>query len=1807
MGGGETRDKNARIDKHRQRGGEDPFQRPLPANFRKVFMNQAWRCLLLVLILCPDLNPSLDPALKTSDPGLGQFLQKGKSLDLKGQVGGPTNAVAVQGQYACVGVGVRMVVLDISKPARNIQLGATKPMDGFVTGVVISEKAAYVTVGGAGLYSVNIANPRNPSIMGFFDSPGYPENACVNGNIVYLADGWAGMQVVDISDPKSPKEVGSISTIGYAFDIAADGTVVYIAAAGAGLKVVDVKDPTKPVEIGGRDTPGYAYGLGLSQDRKTVYVADGWEGLKIIDVSDPYHPRPIGSCKTRGWAFDVVAKSDILYVADAFKGLRILDVSSPSSPKEIGAYEIEGLTHAGRLFLEKNSIYLADKNSGLHIIDVSNTSKPTRLNFIDFMDVATGVTTIGQYLCAAAGRNGLQVIDMSKPANLREVGSFQSQRHAFCIATDGRYAYLGAHEGLHILDISNPFQPKQIGFFQEPGGFIDMVIKGKAAYIANEFGLLAVDISDPFDPKKLGFISLIEWPLSNAWGLDVSGTVACVVGGLSGLQIIDVSNPKNPRLIGRFKHIGYVNDVAMAQAFAFTVGGDGLTAFDISNPRQPKKLGVLDLPGIGEEISVESKIAYVSAGGGGLIMVDVSNPRTPTWAGSYNTPGYAENVHLKDGFIYVADQDGGVQILEKSPGRDIHSGPIRPNSKMRSYDRYAGLSHEGPFKPFKTSRMAGLQKIPQYSSQTNTSKPRDDHAGEALQKGDDSCPYPNALVSSRKFMVTNPNDSGQGSLRWCLENARRGDAISFDSSVFPPGRPITIVLSSQLPDLDQGRMTIDASDAGVIISGKKLPGKGHGIRIISPGNTIRGMQIFDFPYHGISIEGDKSVRNVIGGDRTRGKGPVGQGNVLSGNGANGITISGGANNNIVIGNLIGTDASGKIPKGNKTCGVWIHGRNNRIGGLKPGERNVISGNGLNGVLLNTDNTSGNTVVGNYIGTDMSGARMLSNTIFGISIELGAYDNTIKNNVIAADGQPAISINDSGSSYNVMVGNFIGTDATGKAVLGRGSSVCIGMGTEFNRIGGSHPNDKNIINVEGGIQFFRQAGAGHLVLGNCVGTDPTGAKSASRLLEGVRLGSGCRRPFIGGTTEGERNIFGDFEWAGITVDRTADDAWIAGNDFRGSEASGVCIFDMTEQNVVQENIFRQNDGIQLEGTRNVVVGNTIRQTRKGVFASGDRNLIYLNKFVENKYQATDSGNNEWDRNEIGNYWSDYQGSDSNRDGIGDTPYQIFPNGVDHYPLMNASHTLTVQVNPPGSGNVTIFPDKSGYSYGENTRLTANPSRGYAFSAWSGDCPSSKEKDNPLTLTMNTNKIITANFISSAASFLSVSKKLLNFGAVEKGATIPDQTFQILTGGGEESDWRITDNAVWLACSPQTGAGSALVNVSADPSGLSVGTYTATISVYSSQSNAFQNIAVVFQVIPPSEAGAPFGEWDRPQESSYPYRGCFHFSGWALDKIGIESVEIFGIESSGDDPARPSEAYVGEAFFVEGARPDIEAGYFHVPQCSRAAWGYNFIPEMLPRDGFYTFVVRARSVTGATVELGRKKLRIENRLSLYPSGTLDSPPPGELISGSSYDGSGWALGKGRSHISEVHLFIDSQYEKSARLGFPRPEMRFVLPPVSGLDLGFRATFETTSLSDAYHTAFVVAWDNKGRRSILGSRYFYSKRPAIPGSRGIVGRKIYGEVTKRKARKEIEYIKKRVEIRVNELKSVAIKGFSEKAEGTRYKAFYKGQGILPLGMSLDEQKGIISWLPIPAFRGEFSISLAKIKNSSALDKKEIVFYIK
>jgi len=232
---------------------------------------------------------------------------------------------------------------------------------------------------------------------------------------------------------------------------------------------------------------------------------------------------------------------------------------------------------------------------------------------------------------------------------------------------------------------------------------------------------------------------------------------------------------------------------------------------------------------------------------------------------------------------------------------------------------------------------------------------------------------------------------------------------------------------------DAGVFT-DSAAANTKILGNKI-GTGIG------GNTAIPNDI------GVEVQGDN---NLVGG-------PIqGEGNLISGNTSHGVEISEQFGDttlgNLVQGNLIGTTRNGNGALGNGDDGVSVTALSagNRIGGTNAGAGNVIAANGAAGVHLFG---AGSLVEGNLIGTDDTGAVVLTNG--GAGVEISGDGNWVgghlagAGNVIAGNGGDGISI---AASDTRVMGNAIGTDISGTVALGNaGTGVAITGGTG-NRVG-----------------------------------------------------------------------------------------------------------------------------------------------------------------------------------------------------------------------------------------------------------------------------------------------------------------------------------------------------------------------------------------------------------------------------------------------------------------------------------------------------------------------------------------------------------------------------------------------------------------------------------------------------------------------------------------------------------------------------------------------------------------------------------
>ena len=386
-----------------------------------------------------------------------------------------------------------------------------------------------------------------------------------------------------------------------------------------------------------------------------------------------------------------------------------------------------------------------------------------------------------------------------------------------------------------------------------------------------------------------------------------------------------------------------------------------------------------------------------------------------------------------------------------------------------------------------------------------------------------------------------------------------------------------------------GLAAIPNSWAGVEIfggaTGNAVGSASPGVRNVISGNSLHGVSlsgagtsanIVQGNYIGLNAPGTAVVPNnsvgvvIFNGAQANQVGTAGGGNVICGNGDQGVSIQGtGTKDNIIAGNYIGVAADGVTPFGNTSAGVAISAgaQSNLVGGTSIATRNLISGNQMQGVVIADANTRGNVVAGNYIGVNAAGTAALGNLWSGVNLFNGPDANRIggtapgAGNVISGNVSQGVLLQLPGTRDNSVQGNFIGLNAAGNAAVANGSSgVQINSGPTANLIGGG-PNARNFISGNGNYGVAIDTGsAANLVQGNTIGLNATNGAAIPNTWAGVVLYNGAVSNQIGGVTPGAANLIaGSLEDGVRLFAATTTNNSVRGNSIFNSSGVGIALY------------------------------------------------------------------------------------------------------------------------------------------------------------------------------------------------------------------------------------------------------------------------------------------------------------------------------------------------------------------------------------------------------------------------------------------------------------------------------------------------------------------------------------------------------------------------------------------------------------------------------------------------------------------------
>ncbi len=887
----------------------------------------------------PTYRPTLAPRRDAQPVESGSV-----DLAVVGQLGGRPHAATMVGDRLYVGIGPRVVVFQTIPVWRQAVQSSMLP--GIVQGLAAQEEVVVAAVGDAGI-AVLETPTDSLTVAATLQLDGTARAVAIDGNTAYVAGQSSGVHIVDMADPSEPQAVGILFAGHDVLGVAATQGTVLAAAGSGGLLVADVSDPQAPRALGSLVTGGYAFSVEVVGS--TAYLADGWGGLRTIDVSDPSEPKVLGTLPTAGWAWHVAVVDDFAYVAAGSQGLVVADVTRPEEPSATGIVPL-ARGQAIHVTASDEVAYVVDPFEGLQIIDVASRASPRPIGTWQPLLEGWGVALVGERAYVAAGRAGLRAVDISEPARPSDVDALPTVAMANAVSayeTNMLASTLydaGSDEvpALIDVDISDLMRARsaygQLGRYGRtplpdgevlggsgagvapPGPAIGLGTSGSVHVYANEWGILIVDAGGPA-PCELAFVET-QSTVGFAHGVAVNGDVAFIGVNEPSVLALDISDPRDPRVLSRvraWEDQGLVNGRWLyAVGYGLEYEGYVLTVLDVADPSRPRQLGALDLPAQPPYFSTQPMAfaagrLFIAAAEAGLLAVDVSDPTQPRLAGQLAVPGQALIVTAVDDYLYVGSDEAGLLVIQVGSG-----GGGSPPSGEPAVTQWSGLA-------------AAIDR-------------------PAVAIAPATSPTP-----ASGCVVTTTEDDGPGSLRDCLYGrVRPGQAVTFDPALFSPERPAAIELRSPLV-LRAGGITVDGG-GGVILEGSAFLGVGDwagwetSFELIKDGVTLRGLRIQGFR-SGLVVESDG---NTI------------EGNVIAGNVDADLYLHG-ASGNRIVGNFVGVDASGTPltydPQANAP-GFDIDSGS---------AMNLIDGNLIGGSVYVADPGSyNNSFVGNRIGVDAQG-------------------------------------------------------------------------------------------------------------------------------------------------------------------------------------------------------------------------------------------------------------------------------------------------------------------------------------------------------------------------------------------------------------------------------------------------------------------------------------------------------------------------------------------------------------------------------------------------------------------------------------------------------------------------------------------------------------------------------------------------------------------------------------------------------------------------------------------------------------------
>jgi hypothetical protein len=343
----------------------------------------------------------------------------------------------------------------------------------------------------------------------------------------------------------------------------------------SGLRVLDLHDPTRPLVVA---DVSLAHGAPLSLAAAgTTLVAAQREGVSVIDAADPRRPRVVAEIEEDASAV-AVGRSPIGPPVALLASQHNVRVSRPRAPSfdvpEIRLIAVDLSRPSTPRVLGRHGFRGAQELTGLAVA-AGRAALADRTTGLRLLDLASPTT-------------GLPVLARREASPIRLVATDRSTGLAVALgqAGDALFQRVGLQQLLVIDSLSRTIRAELGGLAPAE----DLVLQGDIAALAGPTGLQLIDLSDPDQPRLAG----LRTDLVDARRVMLSGSLAAVADGAGGLRLFDISDPSRPTPLSSLPLSEPVTAIGLRGTHAYVTTPRTLHAIDLSDRLRPRHLAATD-------------------------------------------------------------------------------------------------------------------------------------------------------------------------------------------------------------------------------------------------------------------------------------------------------------------------------------------------------------------------------------------------------------------------------------------------------------------------------------------------------------------------------------------------------------------------------------------------------------------------------------------------------------------------------------------------------------------------------------------------------------------------------------------------------------------------------------------------------------------------------------------------------------------------------------------------------------------------------------------------------------------------------------------------------------------------------------------------------------------------------------------------------------------------------------------------------------------------------------------------------------